>query len=221
MDGDDSRPPDGQSSQWHYKSDNADDDEVSKRDKIPPEYDSGEQDEQSTMLHPDEYAPDSTDQQLPQSDPDDSVSWSASEFIAHHKSASWYGVLGLATLVVAALVFLITRDKISTVVIIFVGIIFGISASRQPRTLGYRVDAAGLTIGPKLYAYEQFRAFAVMREDAFSSVVFMPLKRFTPLLTIYYDPKDEQHIIRILSDRLPLDTHKLDWIDQLMRRVRF
>ncbi len=170
--------------------------------------------------HPDEYAPQPANHPFSVSH-DDAVSWSASEFIAHQKSAGWYAILFLVIVVTALAVFYLTRDKISTGAILFVGAIFGILAARKPRTLGYRVDSAGLTIGERSFDYDQFRSFAVVDEDAFSSIVFMPLRRFMPLITIYYDPKDEQKIVTILANRLPLETHQLDAIDQLMRRIRF
>jgi hypothetical protein len=61
----------------------------------------------------------------------------------------------------------------------------------------------------------------VVPEGAFSSIVFMPLKRFAPLTTIYYAPEDESKIITILTDRLPFEERKAAAIDSLMKRVRF
>src|ERR1700728_3216444 len=63
------------------------------------------------------------------------VSWTASEFIHHQKTAGWYFMLGLAGVILAAIVFLLTKDKISTGVIIFATLIFGYYANRKPRTL--------------------------------------------------------------------------------------
>ncbi len=58
-------------------------------------------------------------------------------------------------------------------------------------------------------------------EGAFSSVVFMPLKRFAPPRTIYYAPEDEDRIVGLLVNRLPLEEHRADAVDGLMRRIRF
>jgi hypothetical protein len=123
--------------------------------------------------------------------------------------------------VVAVLIWLLTKDTISSVVILFAAFVFGFYARRQPRELAYRLDDGGLTIGPKFYPYAGFRSFAVMDEGAFSSVVFMPLKRFAPLVTIYYDPKDEENIVGLLSDRLPMEERQKDAVERLMWRIRF
>lgn len=220
MNGDDSRPSGDASGNWQYRRGDTIDAAAAPQTADTSAQNTTEQSPQP-MIHADEYAPSPALQPAPPAGANDVVSWSASEFIAHHKTAGWYGLLVLATAFIAGIVFLFTRDKISTSVIIFVGVIFGVSAGRKPRTLGYRVDGASLTIGQKVYSYDKFRSFAVVQEDAFSSIVLMPLQRFMPLITIYYDPKDEQRIVDILAERLPVATHKLDWVDQLMRRVRF
>ncbi len=149
------------------------------------------------------------------------VSWTASEFIAHEKSAGWYAMLGLAAVIIAAIVFLLTKDKISTTVVIFGALTLGVYGSRQPRQLDYTVDSSGIKIGQKFHAYDEFRSFAILPEGAFSSIVFMPLKRFAPLTTIYYAPADEDKIVALLAERLPLEERQLDAVDQFMRRIRF
>lgn len=159
--------------------------------------------------------------QQPAPEVEDIITWTASEFIEHNKGFGWYALLALATIVLAGLIFLLTRDKMTTTVVIVAGIIFGVYAARKPRTLNYRLDAHGLTIGEKFYDYGQFRSFTVVREGIFSSVDFMPLKRFMPILTIYYEPKDEPKIARLLSERLPTDFRKRDWFEQLMHQIRY
>jgi hypothetical protein len=149
------------------------------------------------------------------------ISWSASEFIAHNKSFGWYMFLILAAVLVGGLVYLLTKDKISASVVLVVAFFLAITASHKPRTLDYKLDSSGLTIGNKTYEYTQFRSFAVVEEGAFSSIIFTPLKRFMPLITIYYEPNDEDAIVNILSNRLPLETHHLDMIEQFMRKIRF
>lgn len=150
------------------------------------------------------------------------ISWTASEFIAHAKSASWYGALALAAAVGAALIYLLTRDPVSAAVIIVAAVVLAIYAGHQPRELEYRIDFKGLTVGQKHFGYDQFRSFSVLPEGSFSSIVFMPLKRFAVPTTIYYAPEDEPKIVQMLSDYLPLDQeHGHDAIDRLMHRIRF
>lgn len=150
------------------------------------------------------------------------ISWTASEYIAHQKSTAWYVVLGLAAIAAAAAVYFITDgDIISTVVIVLVAIVFGIYAGRKPNVQQYRIGPEGITIGPKLYGFDHLKSFAVIDEGAFSSIMFMPLKRFMPTLTIYYDPKDEGQIVDLLAGYLPMEQRGHDAIDRLMKKIRF
>lgn len=149
------------------------------------------------------------------------VSWTASEFIAHEKSLSWYLAMAASVLIFTAIVYLITRDKITAGIIIFAAIVFGVYAKRQPRTLNYHLETSGLTIGEKFYDFGQFRSFVLAHEGALSSISFMPLRRFMPVLTVYYSPADEQKIVQLLSARLPMENLRKDVIDRFLHRIRF
>jgi len=161
------------------------------------------------------------DSAQPNPKPVKAVQWTASEFIAHHKTSGWYLLLASGAAALSAVVYLVTRDKVSTVMIAVVAIIFGIFASRKPRELAYSVDNENLQIADKIYPYTSFRSFSVVREEGVDSIRFMPLKRFMPILSIYFEPKDEQHIVDVLSQYLPVEERQLDAVDKLMHKIRF
>jgi len=149
------------------------------------------------------------------------ISWTASEFISHEKSIGWYGKLALGAVIIAALIYLLTKDLISTTVVIVCALAFGAIAGRRPRQLRYQISNAGITIGQKQLTYAGFKSFSIVPEGAFSSIIFRPLKRFAPLTTIYYSPNDEDQILDLLSQHLPFEDYKPDPVDNMMRRIRF
>jgi len=149
------------------------------------------------------------------------ISWSASEFIAHDKSVFWYLMLSLITLVIAVLIYILTRDKISTLVILVVGGTIGFYAARKPRLLDYKIDHSGLTIQAKLFSYDAFKSFAIVEDSAIPNIVLMPLKRFMPVLSIYLDPTTGEEVTKVLSERIPQDLHHQAIIERFMQRVRF
>jgi hypothetical protein len=185
-------PPD---SQWKYTSDQAADEQP--------------------VLSPD-YQPPAVRGAGPQE-----VSWTASEFVAHSKNGSWFALLALAALAIAVIVWFITHDKISVGVVIVVAILLGVTAGRKPRVLEYHLDTRGLTVEEKFYPYSDFRSFAVMQEGAFSSIMFVPLKRFALPISIYYDPEDEEAIATVISQHLPIEERQHDTIDKITRGIRF
>jgi hypothetical protein len=152
---------------------------------------------------------------------DQAITWTASEFIDHEKGPGWYAALIGGSVVVTALVYFATKDVISTVVVALVAIAFAYFAGHKPRTQQYAVNRQGLQIGIKTYRYQDFKAFSVIEEDAIASIVFMPLKRFMPQLTIYVAPEMEAQVIDYLSAFLPYEQRRADMVDSLMRRIRF
>ena len=149
------------------------------------------------------------------------ITWTASEFIAHEKGAAWYGLLVVAGLGAAGLDYWLTKDKFSTGVILLVAIIFGIVAGRKPRTQQYSLTPEGLQIGSKAYFFQDYKNFSINEEGAIASIIFMPLKRFMPPLTIYVSPDMENDVIDFLSQLLPFEQHKADAVDGLLKRIRF
>jgi hypothetical protein len=151
----------------------------------------------------------------------ETIAWTASEFIAHHKASGWYLTLGLGAAVVAIVLYFVTRDFVTPAVIVVAAIVFGIFASHQPNEIEYELGSQTLRVGHKVFHYADFRSYSIVPEQAFSSIVFMPLKRFAVPLTIYYAPQDEEAVVGALADKLPLEQQKPDAVDRLMRRVRF
>jgi hypothetical protein len=98
---------------------------------------------------------------------------------------------------------------------------FGFSASRKPRELTFQLDNDGLHIADRIYPFTGFKSFAVVQESGVQSVWLMPLRRFMPIIPIYFRPEDENKIVDTLAAILPFEAHVPDGVDRLMQRVRF
>jgi hypothetical protein len=153
--------------------------------------------------------------------PGSAVSWTASEFIAHEKSANWYILLFGSSVIAAGLTWLIFKDILAAAVILVAVLMLAAYSKRQPRELEYSLDDSGITIGQKHYPYTLFRSFSIIDDGAFSSIELLPLKRFSPSITVYYDPDNEDAIADALAPHVPFVPRKPDPVDQLIRRIRF
>lgn len=152
---------------------------------------------------------------------DTTISWSASEFIAYHKSFVWYLQIFVVLVVVAAVLFFLTRDVISTVSVVLIGILFIVFAGRKPRVLNYGIDESGIHIGEKLYPFASLRSFAVVDEGQLHSITLLPLQRFMPAVSMYFEPQDEAKIVETLGAYLPKEDRKQDMVDRFMHKIRF
>lgn len=165
--------------------------------------------------------PDNGTGRASRSDNEDVVEWTASEFVHHDKSFTWYLLLGLAAIVVAAGMYFITRDKFTVVAILMMAIILGVAGSRKPRVMTYRLDSSGLTAGKKFYPYSEYKSFTMPDDGPFTSVMLTPLKRLSLPVGAFLAPDSQKKALDLLSSHLPLERGEQGLFDELMRFVRF
>jgi hypothetical protein len=149
------------------------------------------------------------------------LSWTASEFIAHNKTAGWHFGLIAAAILLAAILWFITKDLVTIGVVIFAGIVLSLYGARRPGELQYQLDNYGISIGQKHFSFNDFRAFSLVPEGAFASIALLPAKRFAPMTTLYFDPEDGDKILELLGNHLPQQPTKTDVIDSFMKKIRF
>lgn len=152
----------------------------------------------------------------------EAVEWTASEYVDHEKQKGWFFILAIITVIVSvAVYFLSSKDIVAAIAIVVVAIMFGIIASRKPRTLEYSVSPNGLQISQKHYPYLEFKSFMVVADVAMHYVQLQPLQRFMPPIIIYYPPELEQTIVNTLQIYVPYEERSRDMIDRLMLMIRF
>lgn len=153
--------------------------------------------------------------------PTDAITWSASEFVEHQKSAGWYmATLGVSALAII-IVYFVTADIFSVVVLVILAVVFVVFAGRKPRTLTYSLQGNTIKVGDKAYGLNSFRSFSLSEDGPIHSISFLPMKRFHPPLSIYFAPEDEDRIGSYLSNKLPFEDRPPDVVDSLMKRIRF
>lgn len=149
------------------------------------------------------------------------ISWSASEFIAHEKGGMWYVALGLATIIIVGAIFLITHDFFSIAAVALAMVAFGVMAKRKPKTVAYHIGPEGLQANGHVYAYSNFKSFGLQDEGTFSSLVFMPMKRFMLPVYVYFPPEQRDEIMEVLSHYIPFSPVEQGAIDRATHRLRF
>lgn len=149
------------------------------------------------------------------------IIWSASEFVSHQKNKRWYVLLAVSIIVVSGILYLVTREVFSIVVVIVLGTALGVFGAVKPKTLDYSVGDEGMQIGPKQFPYTAFHSFAVIDDAAIAYIQLLPQKRFMAPISIYFAPDDEKKIVDYLGKHLPLEHKKRDFTDRLASRIHF
>lgn len=150
-----------------------------------------------------------------------SIEWTASEYIKHARGTGWYIVLILATVVLTAVVYFLTKDIFAAVITVVVGIVVGVFSLNKPKEITYRLSADGFTAGDKQYSFSEFKSFAIIREGDLYSLNLMSIKKFMPVISAYFAAKDEERIVNMLGQYLAYEERGLDQIERLTRRLRF
>jgi hypothetical protein len=157
----------------------------------------------------------------PSSKEADSITWSASEFHNHEKSAFWYLKLAISTAGASAISYILTKSVVTLVVVVMGGVVIGFYGRHKPRQLEYVMNTHGIRVGSKQYLYDEFRLFVVTPDSSYPEISLIPVKRFMPPLSVRYEPADETKILDMLADHLPFEERRPDLVDSLMRRIHF
>lgn len=151
----------------------------------------------------------------------DSISWSASEFVHHEKNSGWHLMIALGSVVLAVAIYFLTKSIFGAATIIVVGVIFSIFGKLKPRVLDYSITPEGLQIGEKHFDYLTFRSFAVIEEGQTPNLQLLPQKRFAVPITIYFAPADQDKIVNVLGEYLPIEHRERDFVDKLSSKLHF
>ena len=149
------------------------------------------------------------------------IRWQADEFEASTKSSTWYGAVTLGAILAAIATFFLTgKDFFAAGAVLLAVLGFAYLASRKPDVQTYTIDDEGVHIGNRLRRYEEFRDFSVSETGGTLSLVFTPLKRFAPPTVVHVTPEYEEAAVELLSAYLPMEEHKTDAVDSLLRRIK-
>ena len=75
-------------------------------------------------------------------------------------------------------------------------------------------------VADKLYDFSEFRAFGLTEDRGQHSAVLLPVKRFSPGLTIYFSEAEGELIVDMLGARLPMQEIHLDSLEKLIRWIK-
>ncbi len=149
------------------------------------------------------------------------IQWTASEYIAHDKTPTWFAAIAAGAAVVASIIYFVTGELLASITIIIVTFVAMYYSARKPETRHYDLSGSTLKIDGKSYPINEFRSFSVVREGAIESIWLDTLSKLSPTIRIYFAPEDAEAITGALSQVLPYQQKELDAVEKVSRRIRF
>ena len=148
------------------------------------------------------------------------VSWEVPEFTLNQKGVLWVlGLIGVTLLLLALAVWL--QVWTFAVLVVVMAVATGLQAFRKPKNVACEVNDDGFSINQKFYNFDEFRAYSIMTDEDMFTLVFSPLKRLMPGVSLRFRREEGDQILDILGDHLPMEEIKKDPFEGIMRRLRF
>jgi hypothetical protein len=156
-----------------------------------------------------------------QSEEIEKFSWVEDDTFSYSKKASWYLILFSITVVLAAILFLLTKDKVTAAVVIVSGLLIGVYGAKKPKQTNYEIDKYGFQIGSRYYPFDKFKSFSLLVQGENITAMILPLHRFLPYTYLNFKAEIQDNVLDNLFNTLPLETRRADIVDRTMRRIGF
>lgn len=175
---------------------------------------SPDEDNKQEINHDDKQSPDDSVNNI-------SVHWSASEYISQEKDWIWYVFFGLIVAAFIAIDIFLLKEFTFSILVVVMAFAVVVFSKRPPRTVNYTLTGnQGLYIDEKLYHFNDFRAFGILKDHGQHTIMLIPTKRFSPSVSVYFPEEVGEKIVDILGNRLPMEQVKLDIIDIIVQKIR-
>ena len=165
------------------------------------------------------YPVEGTNQTLQEEAGSEPIRWQATEYIHRERDSVWFIVFLVITIaLIGVAVFIIKSFTFAVLVPVMAAALF-MYTRRPPRLLDYTLSRHGLYINDQLFAFGEFKAFALLQGFDQHSIMLIPTKRFKPAITINFPQEAGEAIIDTLAPRLPMREVEPDLVDRIIRRL--
>ena len=148
------------------------------------------------------------------------IAWTAPEGIKVHRELWWYIAFGVVLIGLMALAILVFKSPTFAILLPIMTVALFLLSEKTPQNINYAISPKGVYVGDKLYDFSEFRAFGITRENNQHSAILLPVKRFSPGLTLYFSEKEGEKIVDMLGARLPMQEIKPDALEKIIRMIK-
>ena len=148
------------------------------------------------------------------------ISWQAPEPAHEPHNAVWYLFFAVVVIGLMALSIFVFKSITFTILIPVMTVAVILLSFRPPQIIQYSIGPKGIYVGDKLYDFSEFRAFGVVQSPRGPYIIVLPVKRFSPGVTLYFDQFQGEAIVDMLGARLPIQEIKEDSMEKFIRLIR-
>lgn len=147
-------------------------------------------------------------------------SWHAPEGVRPQRGTIWYVLFGIVTIGLMIVSILLMRSWTFALLIPVMATALLLLSTRAPQTINYSISPKGVYVADALHDFSEFRAFGIMEDQGYFSAVLLPVKRFSPGLTLYFTEDEGEMVVDMLGARLPMQAVNPDLLEKIIRLIR-
>lgn len=148
------------------------------------------------------------------------IAWQATEGPTTHRPAAWYIIFVVVVLGLMALSLFVFKSWTFTILLPIMAVALALLATKPASLVNYAISPKGVYVADKLHDFSEFRAFGLMRDGQQHAAILLPVKRFSPALTIYFSEAEGEAIVDMLGSRLPMQEVKPDALEKFIRAIK-
>ena len=134
----------------------------------------------------------------------DPITWQAREFHYYKKSADWYWILGIISVVGAVLAIVLGgANLLFAALILFAGVALGIMGAKRPGMIEYEANERGVVAGDTLYIYQALDSFWIDPRSDDPRLILKSQKTYLPYIIIHIENIDPETVRAYLLQFLP------------------
>jgi len=111
------------------------------------------------------------------------IIWQAEEFETHRRGWAWYLTTILVIVVLVAYT-VYTRQWLLAGVVGAAGLVLYLSNRMRPRMMEYRIDPSGLSIGNRIFTFDQLKSFWFYTRESQVYLNLVSVMRLMPSLPL-------------------------------------
>lgn len=168
-------------------------------------------------------SPESQDFETPSPDRIDltePIAWNAPEGVQVQRGKLWYVFFVIVLIGLMALAILVFKNWTFAVLLPIMAVALFVLSNKTPQIINYAISPKGIYIADVLHDFSEFRAFGLIHENNQHSILLLPVKRFSPGLTIYFSETEGERIVDMLGARLPMQEIKPDALEKFIRLIK-
>ena len=148
------------------------------------------------------------------------IAWNAPEGVRIQRGAVWYVLFAIVLAGLMALAILVFQNWTFAILLPIMAVALFVLSNKNPQTINYAISPKGIYIADTLHDFSEFRAFGLLHENDQHSILLLPVKRFSPGLTIYFSEAEGETIVDMLGARLPMQEIKPDALEKFIRLIK-